>query len=146
MFQIPLSDFIGLVWFMAIWIGYTVYTDDGEPRKHSLRAIMHKNRYRWMCQVLKRDNRIMDTNILRQLGQGASFFASTSLLILAGLVGGLGGLAAALLPNELLLQAADLASQGSGLAHPLDVSQARDGLELLRPGQGGVGLLTAARL
>jgi len=91
MFQIPISDTVGLVCFAALWLGYTVYTDDGEPRKHSLRAVMHKNRYRWMCQVLRRDNRIMDTNILSQLGQGASFFASTSLLILAGLVGVLGG-------------------------------------------------------
>src|SRR5262245_42830521 len=85
--QIPLSDIIALVWFVLLWLGYTIYTDDGKPRESSLRAVMHKNRYRWMCQVLKRDNRIMDTNILRQLGQGASFFASTSLLILAGVVG-----------------------------------------------------------
>src|SRR5690349_10426964 len=91
MFDIPVTDIIGLTWFAALWLGYTLYTDDGKPRRHSLRAVMHKNRYRWMCQVLKRDNRIMDTNILRQLGQGASFFASTSLLILAGLVGVLGG-------------------------------------------------------
>jgi len=91
MFDIPVTDAIGLVWFAALWIGYTVYTDDGEPRERSLRAVMHKNRYRWMLQVLKRDNRIMDTNILRQLAQGASFFASTSLLILAGVVGVLGG-------------------------------------------------------
>jgi uncharacterized membrane protein len=38
-----------------------------------------------MMQVLNRDNRMMDTSILSQLGQGASFFASTTLLILVGL-------------------------------------------------------------
>jgi uncharacterized membrane protein len=83
--QIPLSDVIGLIWFLALWVGYTWYTDRGKPREHSLRAAMHKNRYRWMQQVLKRDNRMMDANILSQLGQGASFFASTTLLILVGL-------------------------------------------------------------
>jgi uncharacterized membrane protein len=83
--NIPVSDLIGLVWFIAVWVGYTVYTDRGEPVEHSLRAAMHHNRYRWMMQVLNRDNRMMDTSILSQLGQGASFFASTTLLILVGL-------------------------------------------------------------
>ncbi len=83
--NIPVSDLIGLAWFIVVWVGYTLYTDHGNPVKHSLRAAMHRNRYRWMKQVLNRDNRMMDTNIVAQLGQGASFFASTTLLILVGL-------------------------------------------------------------
>ena len=92
MFQLPVSDIIGLLWFVALWIGYTVYTDRGTPREHSLRHSMHRNRYLWMTQILKRDNRIMDTQILGQLGHGASFFASTTLLILVGLFTLLGSL------------------------------------------------------
>lgn len=83
--DIPFSDFIGLIWFIVLWVGYTVYTDRGKPREHSLRAAMHKNRYRWMTQILKREGRIVDATILGQLSQGASFFASTTLLILVGL-------------------------------------------------------------
>lgn len=83
--QLPASDIVSLVWFIALWIGYTVYTDRGTPRVHSLRASMHRNRYLWMAQILKRENRIMDTQILGQLGQGATFFASTTLFILVGL-------------------------------------------------------------
>jgi uncharacterized membrane protein len=83
--QIPVADIIGLAWFIALWVGYTWYTDRGRPREHSLRAAMHRNRYRWMCQILKRDNRMVDAHILAQLGQGTSFFASTTLLILVGL-------------------------------------------------------------
>lgn len=83
--EIPASDFLGLLWFIALWVGYTWYTDRGRPVDHSLRAAMHKNRYRWMEQVLKRENRTMDTMTLGQLGQGASFFGSTTLLILVGL-------------------------------------------------------------
>ena len=90
MFQLPVSDSVGLAWFLALWIGYTLYTDRGTPREHSLRASMHKNRNRWMQQVLKRENRIMDTQILGQLGQGTTFFASTTLLILVGLFTALG--------------------------------------------------------
>lgn len=85
MIQIPISDLLGLIWFIAVWVGYTWYTDRGKPRAHSLRAAMHRNRYSWMCQVLKRDNRMVDAHILAQLGQGTSFFASATLLILVGL-------------------------------------------------------------
>ncbi|HKQ31293.1 MAG TPA: DUF599 family protein [Burkholderiales bacterium] len=83
--DLPFSDFIGLIWFVALWVCYTVYTDSGRPRAHSLRAAMHTNRYRWMLQILKREGRIVDAAILGQLSQGASFFASTTLLILVGL-------------------------------------------------------------
>jgi uncharacterized membrane protein len=79
MFQLPVSDNIGLAWFLALWIGYTLHTDRVTPREHSLRASMHKNRNRWMQQVLKRENRIMDTQILGQLGQGAFFKFTWSL-------------------------------------------------------------------
>lgn len=85
MFQVPFSDLIGLAWFIGLWFGYTVYTDRGKPRQHSLRAAMHRNRYRWMKEVLKRDNRMSDASILGQLGNGASFFASTTALVLVGL-------------------------------------------------------------
>lgn len=83
--QVPSIDLIGLAWFILIWLGYTYYTDHGAPRRHSLRAAMHRNRYRWMTQVLTRENRIADATILGQLASGASFFASTTVLILVGL-------------------------------------------------------------
>jgi uncharacterized membrane protein len=83
--QVPSIDVIGLAWFVIVWLGYTVYTDRGSPRRHSLRAAMHRNRYRWMAQLLTRENRIADASILGQLASGASFFASTTVLILVGL-------------------------------------------------------------
>src|SRR3989304_725209 len=43
-----------------------------------------------MRQMVLRDNRVADVNILRNLLQGVSFFASTTLLILAGLLAILG--------------------------------------------------------
>jgi len=86
MSEIPNSDVIGLAWFIALWVAYTWYADRRIRRKPSLRAVMHDYRYEWMQQMLKRDNRVMDVNILRNLLQGVSFFASTSLLILAGLL------------------------------------------------------------
>jgi uncharacterized membrane protein len=90
MFDIPIADLASLIWFIAIWVGYTWYADRGSWRKHSLRAVMHAHREEWMRQMVLRDNRVADVNILRNLLQGVSFFASTTLLILAGLLAILG--------------------------------------------------------
>lgn len=86
MLSIPIVDLFSLVWFFAIWIGYTLYTDRGAPRPHSLRAVMHGHRYQWMRRMLGRENRMVDAVILGNLAQSVSFFASTTLLILVGLV------------------------------------------------------------
>jgi len=75
-----------MIWFVSLWVAYTWYTDRGQPRAHSLRAVMHQHRHRWLSQILQRDNRIADATILGQLGHGASFFASTTVLIVAGLL------------------------------------------------------------
>ncbi|MBI3899203.1 MAG: DUF599 family protein [Gammaproteobacteria bacterium] len=83
--NLSVVDLASLSWFIALWVGYTWYTDRGLPRERSLRGVMHRNRYRWMRQVLTRDNRMVDAHILGQLSQGTSFFASTTLLILVGL-------------------------------------------------------------
>jgi uncharacterized membrane protein len=88
--QIPGSDIISLLWFVALWAGYTWYADRRARRTHSLRAVMHNYRLQWMQQMLARDNRVADVNILRNLLGGVSFFASTTLLILAGVVTVLG--------------------------------------------------------
>jgi uncharacterized membrane protein len=88
--QIPLSDVVSLVWFVLVWTGYTVYADRSARRTQSLRAVMHAYRLQWMQQMLVRDNRVADVNILRNLLGGVSFFASTTLLILAGVVTVLG--------------------------------------------------------
>ena len=86
MFEIPATDIMSLTWFSAVWIGYTWYADRGPWRQHSLRAVMHTHREEWMRQMVLRDNRVADVNILRNLLQVVSFFASTTLLIMVGLL------------------------------------------------------------
>jgi uncharacterized membrane protein len=90
MSEIPSSDILSLIWFVVIWVGYTWYADRGAWRQRSLRAVMHAHREEWMRQMVLRDNRVADVNIMRNLLQGVSFFASTTLLILAGLLAILG--------------------------------------------------------
>ncbi len=86
MSDIPFNDIIGLIWFVIVWVSYTWYADRYARRARSLRAVMHDYRYEWMQQMLRRDNRVVDVNILRNLLQGVAFFASATLLVLAGLL------------------------------------------------------------
>ena len=90
MTEIPIIDLLSLVWFVALWAIYTWHADIRVRRVHSLRAVMHTYREQWMQQMLTRDNRVVDVNIMRNLLQGVAFFASTTLLILAGLLTVLG--------------------------------------------------------
>jgi uncharacterized membrane protein len=86
MSAIPGIDIASLTWFIAVWIGYTWYADRGSRRVHSLRAVMFAHRHEWMQRMVERDNRIVDANIVGNLLQSVSFFASTTLLIMAGLM------------------------------------------------------------
>ncbi len=86
MLDIPVHDLLSLAWFVMVWVGYTIYADRRARRARSLRAVMHAYREQWMQQMLLRDNRVMDVNILRNLLQGVAFFASATLLVLAGLL------------------------------------------------------------
>ena len=51
----------------------------------NLIGTMSAQREAWMRQMLGRDNRMVDIQILRNLTRTGTFFASTSILILAGL-------------------------------------------------------------
>jgi uncharacterized membrane protein len=88
--DIPAGDLVSLVWFVALWVGYTWYADRHARRVYSLRSVMHDYREKWMQQMLTRDNRVVDVNIMRNLLQSVAFFASATLLVLAGLLTVLG--------------------------------------------------------
>jgi uncharacterized membrane protein len=53
-------------------------------------GIVHNYRRDWMAVMLQREGRIVDTSILANLSNSSTFFASTTLLILGGLLALLG--------------------------------------------------------
>ena len=79
-------DFIALSCFFLLWISYTIYTDSSGAKRGNLTGLMEKHRLKWMMSMLERDNRVVDIQVLNSLLRNASFFASTSILIVAGLV------------------------------------------------------------
>ena len=83
---IPPVDIIAFVWFMSMWVGYTLIADrQGQGQRQAVQA-MHDFRVRWMERMLERDNRMADVNIVTAYMRSAMLFASITILILAGVV------------------------------------------------------------
>ena len=88
--RIPLVDWFVIAWFVTCWAGYTYFAQRKSSEIPSLVVSMRIYRREWFKHVLGRDNRIADIAALNSLLTGATFFASTSLLILGGLAAMLG--------------------------------------------------------
>lgn len=89
-FQLNTANLIAIGWFLLCFRGYFYYTEVKSRNHPTLAYAMHRQRVQWIRSALTRDNRIPDTNIIASLERGVSFFASSTLLILAGLMTVLG--------------------------------------------------------
>ena len=83
-------DIASVVWFFVVWVGYTVIADSDRLRHISVLGIMNEHRQRWMNEMLRRDMRMLDALILNHLQSGFAMFASTSILVVGGLIASLG--------------------------------------------------------
>ncbi|WP_247894183.1 DUF599 domain-containing protein [Azospirillum sp. B510] len=83
-------DIVAFVWFVGSWVGFTIIQDHllsgGNVLNQHLRII----RRHWIDRMLERDNRIIDSQLVGHTMQSCTFFASTNMLVLAGLVGSFG--------------------------------------------------------
>ncbi|MES3008044.1 MAG: DUF599 family protein [Pseudomonadota bacterium] len=88
--QMNVGNLIAVVWFLLCFRGYFIYTGRRSKDTPTLAFAMHRYRRQWISKALRRENRIADTNIIANLERNVSFFASTTLFILAGLMTVLG--------------------------------------------------------
>jgi uncharacterized membrane protein len=79
-----LTDYIALGFFLVAWFGYHAALELTPAGQRSLNKVMNQYRYRWMEQMVVRENRIVDTTIMASLMNGTAFFASTSLIAIGG--------------------------------------------------------------
>tara|TARA_R110002072_G_scaffold301164_3_gene480322 strand:+ start:108684 stop:109511 length:828 start_codon:yes stop_codon:yes gene_type:complete len=79
-------NIVALLYFVGCFRGYLYYTSVRAVDTPSLAFAMHRFRTQWIRMALTRENRIADTNIVANLERNVSFFASSTLLLLAGLV------------------------------------------------------------
>jgi uncharacterized membrane protein len=73
-------------WFFICWTGYTQFARRRAKNTHCIASVLHRHRITWMKQLLYRDHLIADTALLASLERQVSFFASTTILILAALL------------------------------------------------------------
>ncbi|HEX5125334.1 MAG TPA: DUF599 domain-containing protein [Rhodocyclaceae bacterium] len=86
-------DWVGLAWFLICWFGYEHLVERGGVRGRStLLAESHRLRLGWARQMLTRENRIVDAALVGNLVNSVSFYANTSIYIIAGLIATLGAL------------------------------------------------------
>ena len=79
-------DLAALAFFLIAWFGYHAAVELTPAGQNSLNKLMNEYRYRWMEQMVVRENRIVDTTILASLMNGTAFFASTSLIAIGGVL------------------------------------------------------------
>ena len=85
-------DWLGFAWFLICWIGYERVVDHGWRGRITLLEETHRLRLGWARQMLVRENRIVDVGLVGNLVSSVSFYANTSIYIIAGLFATLGAL------------------------------------------------------
>ncbi len=80
-----LADYIALALFALLWGLYSWFTAGSGSRllpRLSLNRAMAERRHRWIYNSLKRDIRMIDTQIFAGLQNGTAFFATSSMFAL----------------------------------------------------------------
>jgi uncharacterized membrane protein len=87
---LPWLDWAVLCFFLAVWVGYALFARRLAVHKHSILAASNRYRLRWIKVSLMRDPRVLDGIITQTLSHTPSFFSSTTIIIMGGLLALLG--------------------------------------------------------
>ena len=83
---LPWWDWAAVAWFFAAWVGYAHFAHRRAAVQPSLLAAGNRVRRQWMLQATKREVRVVDGVVVQNLSSSPSFFASTTILIIGGLL------------------------------------------------------------
>ena len=78
------------IWFLSCFKGYIWYASSKSYGSQSLASALHIHRFQWMLRILNREVRVADNTAIANLERSVAFFASTTMLIIAGLITVLG--------------------------------------------------------
>lgn len=78
-------DMLALAIFILSWYGYSVFARKKAKTTDCIARSLHQHRIQWMEGVITRDIRVSDAALLANLERNIAFFASSTLLILAGI-------------------------------------------------------------
>lgn len=83
--SLGLLNWIGLVLLVICWLLYPIVSR--RLPKSDLTTEIERQRHKWMAEMLHREERITDVSLARGLFGSVSFFASTTVLLISGLIG-----------------------------------------------------------
>jgi uncharacterized membrane protein len=87
---LPWSDWLALMVFFGLWIGYAWFAKYWGGKRPSVLQTTNRYRRYWMEQSIARDPRMLDGIIVQNLSTSPSFFASTTIIIIGGLLAVMG--------------------------------------------------------
>ncbi len=79
-------DIIALLIFFMSWSGYTWFARKKAKTTNCIARSLHQHRIHWMYEAITREVRVGEAALLSNLERNIAFFASSTLLILAGLL------------------------------------------------------------
>ena len=86
-----LADWGAMAWFLVCWMGYGWIVEHGPlGSTRGLLGASHGFRLQWGREMLRRDNRMADVALIGNLMQNVSFYANTTIYVIAGLLALLG--------------------------------------------------------
>jgi uncharacterized membrane protein len=87
---LPWFDWAAVLVFFCAWVGYAHFARRRAETQPSILASTNRVRRMWMLQATHREVRMVDAVVMQSLSSSPSFFASTTILIIGGLLATLG--------------------------------------------------------
>ncbi|MCK6391212.1 MAG: DUF599 domain-containing protein [Azonexus sp.] len=83
-------DWLSLLVFFSCWSGYAWFSERSALGQQGLIRTSQAFRLEWAYRMLERDVRVTDSTLIGNLMTSVSFYANTTIYIIAGLVAALG--------------------------------------------------------
>ena len=113
--HLTLTDWLALIAFFACWGGYAWYSEHSKRGASGLIRTTQLYRLKWAYRMLERDVRVTDSTLIGNLVTSVSFYANTTIYIIAGLVAALGA------SDKLINFTADLPFGNTGNRELLEI-------------------------
>jgi len=108
-------DWLSLATFFACWAGYAWFSEHSRWGDGGLVRTSQAYRLDWARRMLEREIRVADSTLIGNLMTSVSFYANTTIYIIAGLVAALGA------SDKLISVTADLPFGGVGNRELLEI-------------------------
>ncbi|MDB2387158.1 DUF599 domain-containing protein [Shewanella sp.] len=79
-------DSIAILSFIISWVGYARFAKRKAKTTDCIARCLHQHRIHWMYELINRELRVGEAALLANLERNIAFFASTTMLVLAGVL------------------------------------------------------------